>query len=165
MSTLAPPDSLAERIQTLFDQRAMPTAGSDVQGATPPAHEDVHFFFFEGRVEVTPNVDAISRHARTAYLQLSGGLTTWARRISMSPFRRSSNAWSEDPQAGQNGALESGAPNLIATYASGRRGRCNSNQEGGLLSASKNPCYRVRQNRMRDILTRGSFLENSSSRR
>ena len=44
-------------------------------------------FFFESRVEVTPNVDAISRHARTSYLRLSGGLATWAQRLSMSPFR------------------------------------------------------------------------------
>lgn len=80
------PTSLAERILAIFDDRAMPTTGHDVAGATPPDPEDVHFFF-QSRVEVTPNVDAISRQARDAYLQLSGGLATWARRLSITPYR------------------------------------------------------------------------------
>ncbi len=71
---------LADRIRTLFDRRPMPE-GTDAADPT-----DVHAFLCE-QVEVVPDVDALRELARTEYRRLSGGLSTWARRLKMTPFR------------------------------------------------------------------------------
>lgn len=71
---------LPERIRALFDARPAP------EGADAADPLDV-LAFLSDRVEVQPDVDALSALARTEYRRLSGGLSTWARRLSMSPFR------------------------------------------------------------------------------
>lgn len=43
--------------------------------------------FFEGVLELVPEIGAVSEAARGLYSRLSGGLATWARRLEMAPFR------------------------------------------------------------------------------
>ena len=43
--------------------------------------------FFEGVLELTPEIGAISSDVERIYSRVSGGLATWARQIEMSPFR------------------------------------------------------------------------------
>lgn len=71
---------LPDRIRALFDTRPVP------EGADAADPLDV-LAFLSDRVEVEPDVDALSALARTEYRRLSGGLTTWARRLSMAPFK------------------------------------------------------------------------------
>ena len=78
-------ESLAKRIEALFDERPMP-ASQGATGLRPAEATDVHAFLSE-RLNVVPSIDAISRNAREQYARLSGGLATWARRLSMQPFR------------------------------------------------------------------------------
>jgi superfamily I DNA and RNA helicase len=56
------------------------------QGSRQAKPLDVHAFLSE-RVEVVPDIEAVSRHARGETRRLAGGLTTWAQRLTMSPFR------------------------------------------------------------------------------
>ncbi|MCM5571099.1 NERD domain-containing protein/DEAD/DEAH box helicase [Burkholderiaceae bacterium FT117] len=79
------PESLAKRIEALFDERPMP-ASQGATGLRPADASDVHAFLSE-RLDLVPSIDAISRNAREQYARLSGGLATWARRLSMQPFR------------------------------------------------------------------------------
>lgn len=43
--------------------------------------------FFEGVLELVPEIGAVSESARTLYSRLSGGLAEWARRLDVTPFR------------------------------------------------------------------------------
>ena len=43
--------------------------------------------FFEGVLELMPEIGAVSEGARALYSHLSGGLATWARKLEMEPFR------------------------------------------------------------------------------
>lgn len=78
-------ESLAKRIEALFDERPMP-ASQGATGLRPAEAADVHAFLSE-RLDLVPSIDALSRRARERYARLSGGLATWARRLSMQPFR------------------------------------------------------------------------------
>lgn len=73
-------ENLSRRIREIFDSVTMP------QGSRPAKPLDVHAFLSE-RVEVVPDIEAVSRHARGETRRLAGGLTTWAQRLTMSPFR------------------------------------------------------------------------------
>lgn len=73
-------DRLCERISDILETVRMPT------GVRPGSALEVHAFLSE-RVEVVPDIDAVSRQARTETQRLAGGLTTWAQRLTMSPFR------------------------------------------------------------------------------
>ena len=79
-------DSLARRITALFDERTLPSGPRETHGAPAAEASDVHAFLSD-RIELVPNVDAMSRGAREQYGRLSGGLATWARRLAMQPFR------------------------------------------------------------------------------
>jgi hypothetical protein len=79
-------DSLAGRITALFDQRTLPSGPRETHGAPAADPSAVHAFLSD-RIELVPNVDAMSRGAREQYGRLSGGLATWARRLAMQPFR------------------------------------------------------------------------------
>ena len=79
-------DGLAARIVALFDERAAPATTRDTGGAPPPDPVDVHDFLCDF-VDVAVSVDATSRLAREAYPRVSGGLATWARRLTLSPHR------------------------------------------------------------------------------
>jgi hypothetical protein len=56
-------------------------------GADNPALVAVAHKFFEGELNLVPNIGAISDEARTLYSRLTEGLATWGRRIDMTPFR------------------------------------------------------------------------------
>ena len=43
--------------------------------------------FFEGVLELVPEIGAVSESARALYSRLSGGLAAWARKLEMDPFR------------------------------------------------------------------------------
>jgi hypothetical protein len=43
--------------------------------------------FFEGILELVPDIGAISKEADALYTRVSGGLATWGRRIDANPFR------------------------------------------------------------------------------
>ncbi len=43
--------------------------------------------FFEGELELTPDIGAISGEARALYARISEGLAVWGRRFEMAPFR------------------------------------------------------------------------------
>ena len=79
-------DRLAARIEEIYEERSLPATRRDTGGCEPPDACDVHQFLSDV-VEVTPDVDAISRLARTHYTRLSGGLATWARRLELEPHR------------------------------------------------------------------------------
>jgi hypothetical protein len=71
---------LPDRIQALFDRR-----GSSTVAHTASALE-VHAFLSE-LVEVSPDIDSMREFAHKEAKRLSGGLTTWAQRLEMTPFR------------------------------------------------------------------------------
>jgi hypothetical protein len=71
---------LPDRIAAIFDARPMP----DAANAADPL--DVQAFLSD-RVEVVPDVDAVRGLARSESRRLSSGLSVWARRLSMTPFR------------------------------------------------------------------------------
>lgn len=71
---------LCQRIQAIFNEEPMPAGKRQAQPT------DVLAFFSE-RVEVVPDIDAVSGHARLESNRLASGLSTWAQRLSMSPFR------------------------------------------------------------------------------
>jgi hypothetical protein len=73
-------DRLCERIADILETVRMPT------GARPGSALAVHAFLSE-RVDVVPDIDAVSRQARGETRRLAGGLTTWAQRLTISPFR------------------------------------------------------------------------------
>jgi hypothetical protein len=79
-------ESLAKRVEALFDARPMPATPRDTHGAPPADASNVHDFLSE-RIDLAPSIDALSRGARERYARLSAGLATWARRLSMQPFR------------------------------------------------------------------------------
>lgn len=71
---------LPDRIAALFGRQPAPTDGE----AADPL--DVLAFLSE-QVDLVPDVDALHDLARTEFRRLSGGLATWATRLTMSPFR------------------------------------------------------------------------------
>lgn len=43
--------------------------------------------FFEGVLELVPDIGAVSQEARALFSRISGGLATWGRRLELDPFR------------------------------------------------------------------------------
>lgn len=77
--------TLPKRLEQLFEERNTP-ADQRATGLPPADAMTVHAFLSD-QLQVMPNVDAVSRQAREQSVRLAGGLATWARRLSMAPFR------------------------------------------------------------------------------
>lgn len=63
-----------------------------VQSIVPEAAPDAALHeaacaFFEGVLQLVPEIGAVAGAARKLYSRISGGLATWARRVEASPFR------------------------------------------------------------------------------
>lgn len=58
-----------------------------VQGMAEERNRALACRFFEGVLELTPDIGAVSDSARLLYSRLAGGLAEWARRIEIAPFR------------------------------------------------------------------------------
>jgi superfamily I DNA and RNA helicase len=71
---------LPDLIQSLFDRRSNSTS------AHVAVALEVHAFLSE-LVEVLPDIDSMREFAHKESRRLSGGLSTWARRLEMTPFR------------------------------------------------------------------------------
>ena len=71
---------LPDRIQNLFDRRSNSTQAHAANSL------EVHAFLSE-LVEVSPDIDSMREFAHKESKRLSGGLTTWARRLEITPFR------------------------------------------------------------------------------
>ncbi len=57
------------------------------EGAEDRARVDAVRRFFEGELDLVPDIGAISQEARSLYSRISDGLAVWGRRFELSPFR------------------------------------------------------------------------------
>jgi hypothetical protein len=62
-------------------QSALPATDLDLKQSAAAGQ------FFQGVLELVPEIGAVSAEARAMYSRLSGGLATWARRLDFTPFR------------------------------------------------------------------------------
>lgn len=69
------------------DQLAAIIQAAIAKGDDDPKRTELVRRFFEGVLELVPEIGAVSEAARGMYSRLSGGLAAWARKIEMDPFR------------------------------------------------------------------------------